>query len=69
MVATNARRGIAAVIAPPPGHWVGDGFAVRTMLSYAEDPQDYSPFILLDYGAPRTFAPTKCWRSTATSTR
>jgi redox-sensitive bicupin YhaK (pirin superfamily) len=43
---------------PPAGHWVGDGFAVKTYFSYAEDAQALSPFLLLDYGPPRAFAPT-----------
>ncbi|MBL8756184.1 MAG: pirin family protein [Planctomycetes bacterium] len=36
-------------------HWVGDGFPVRTFFSYAE-PLPFSPFLLLDYAAPNTFA-------------
>jgi len=54
-----ARRAIEEVIAPPPGHWVGDGFPVRTMLSYDQNPESFSPFLLLDYAAPRSFNPTK----------
>ncbi len=53
-----ARREIDVVEAPPPGHWVGDGFAVRTLLSYDGDAAAVSPFLLLDYAAPREFAPT-----------
>jgi redox-sensitive bicupin YhaK (pirin superfamily) len=51
-------RRIEEVRAPPPGHWVGDGFPVRTMLSYATDAATASPFLLLDYAAPRAFRPT-----------
>ncbi len=36
-------------------HWVGDGFAVRTLLSYPELGQAISPFLLLDYAAPMEF--------------
>jgi redox-sensitive bicupin YhaK (pirin superfamily) len=37
------------------GHWVGDGFPVRSMLS----PDDnLSPFLLLDYAGPAAFTPT-----------
>ncbi|MFY9342348.1 MAG: pirin family protein [Planctomycetota bacterium] len=43
---------------PAPPHWVGDGFPVRTFLSYAE-PEPFSPFLLLDYAAPSQFAPAK----------
>jgi redox-sensitive bicupin YhaK (pirin superfamily) len=42
--------------APEP-HWVGDGFPVRTFLSYDEIPQPLSPFLLLDYAAPWTVPP------------
>lgn len=40
----------------PPGHWVGDGFPVRTMFSY--DDLEISPFLLLDYAGPKEFSPT-----------
>ncbi|MFO0931230.1 MAG: pirin family protein [Planctomycetota bacterium] len=53
-----ARR-VTRVIAPPPRHWVGDGFHVRSMFSYADDPVETSPFLLLDYAAPMTFRPTR----------
>ncbi|MCC6572924.1 MAG: pirin family protein [Planctomycetes bacterium] len=40
-------------------HWVGDGFAVRSVFDYNGLGQHLSPFLLLDYGAPREFTPTK----------
>lgn len=46
----QVRRGV-------PPHWVGDGFHVRTLLSYDEAPAAVSPFLLLDHAAPRHFAP------------
>jgi redox-sensitive bicupin YhaK (pirin superfamily) len=46
----------------PPLHWVGDGFPVRTLLSYAEAPERISPFLLLDYACPRDFPPTEARR-------
>ena len=46
----------------PPMHWVGDGFPVRTLLSYAESPERISPFLLLDYACPRDFPPTDARR-------
>jgi len=46
----------------PPMHWVGDGFPVRTLLSYAEAPERISPFLLLDYACPRDFPPTEARR-------
>jgi redox-sensitive bicupin YhaK (pirin superfamily) len=40
-----------------PGHWVGDGFPVRTVMSYHEDPRATSPFLLLDHAGPHDFPP------------
>jgi redox-sensitive bicupin YhaK (pirin superfamily) len=40
----------------PQGHWVGDGFPVRTIFTY-DDPQ-VSPFLLLDYAGPAVFPPS-----------
>jgi redox-sensitive bicupin YhaK (pirin superfamily) len=39
----------------PPRHWVGDGFPVRSIFSYNTDAGELSPFLLLDYAAPRDF--------------
>jgi len=39
-------------------HWVGDGFPVSTLFSYDRLGQAISPFLLLDYAAPYSFAPT-----------
>lgn len=38
-------------------HWVGDGFPVRTMMSYSTQGADISPFLLLDYAGPAEFQP------------
>jgi len=40
------------------GHWVGDGFPVRSLFSYHGLGQYISPFLLLDYAGPHYFAPT-----------
>lgn len=40
-----------------PGHWVGDGFPVRSLFSYTSHPDTMSPFLLLDYAGPRQFTP------------
>ena len=40
------------------GHWVGDGFPVRSLFSYDGLGQEVSPFLLLDYAGPYEFAPT-----------
>jgi hypothetical protein len=43
----------------PAKHWVGDAFEVRSMFSYTSRSMGnaISPFLLLDYGEPNTFAP------------
>ena len=43
----------------PQGHWVGDGFPVRTMFSYDRLGRAVSPFLLLDYAGPLDFAPAE----------
>lgn len=40
------------------GHWVGDGFPVRSIFSYHDRSAEMSPFLLLDYAGPTTFPPT-----------
>jgi redox-sensitive bicupin YhaK (pirin superfamily) len=40
------------------GHWVGDGFPVRTLFSYNDDPAAFSPFLMLDCGGPTVFDAT-----------
>jgi quercetin 2,3-dioxygenase len=37
------------------GHWVGDGFPVRTIFSYRDSAEQRSPFLLLDYAGPVDF--------------
>ncbi|WP_370264102.1 pirin family protein [Limnobacter sp.] len=41
----------------PQGHWVGDGFPVRSLFSYQSHGQQLSPFLLLDHAGPAEFAP------------
>lgn len=40
------------------GHWVGDGFLVRSLFSYNTLGAHVSPFLLLDYAGPHYFEPT-----------
>src|SRR5690606_30565636 len=40
------------------GHWVGDGFPVRSLFSYHSLGARISPFLLLDYAGPYRFEPT-----------
>ena len=43
----------------PAGHWVGDGFPVRSMFSYGDADPSISPFLLLDYAGPAAFPATE----------
>jgi quercetin 2,3-dioxygenase len=38
-------------------HWVGDGFPVRSMMSYNTQGAEISPFLLLDHAGPAEFPP------------
>ena len=49
---------VVAVHASPAGHWVGDGFPVRSLFSYHTLGAELSPFLLLDYAGPAEFAPS-----------
>ena len=40
------------------GHWVGDGFPVRTLFFYQDLGKQMSPFLMLDYAGPVEFPPT-----------
>ena len=44
------------------GHWVGDGFPVRSLFSYDALGAQVSPFLLLDYAGPHNFEPTAARR-------
>jgi redox-sensitive bicupin YhaK (pirin superfamily) len=46
----NVRRNV-------PAHWVGDGFPVRSLISYQEGAETIDPFLLLDYAGPAEFPP------------
>jgi redox-sensitive bicupin YhaK (pirin superfamily) len=45
---------VAEIRKAPGGHWVGDGFPVRTIFGY-DNAQAVSPFLLLDYAGPLDF--------------
>ena len=47
------------IVKPPPKHWVGNGFHVHSMFSYDDNPELISPFLLLDFMAPATYAPSQ----------
>ena len=51
-------RKVLAVHEAAPPHWVGDGFPVRSIFSYdGLGREALSPFLMLDYAAPRHFDP------------
>jgi quercetin 2,3-dioxygenase len=56
--AIPALKPVSAVHKPPEGHWVGDGFPVRTIFSY-DNAAPVSPFLLMDYAGPYEFPPAE----------
>jgi redox-sensitive bicupin YhaK (pirin superfamily) len=55
--ATGA-RGVEGVFQSTEFHWVGNGFHVSTYFPGPELPAErVSPFVLMDYGPPKEFAP------------
>jgi quercetin 2,3-dioxygenase len=51
------KKALLGVYPSPKGHWVGDGFPVRSLFTYDDLGQHLSPFLLLDYAGPAQFAP------------
>ncbi len=51
------KKAVIGVYPSPKGHWVGDGFPVRSLFTYDNLGQHLSPFLLLDYAGPAEFAP------------
>ena len=52
-------RQVTRTLAAPRPHWVGDGFPVHSLLSYAEHGDQISPFLLLDHAGPHEFPAAK----------
>lgn len=52
------QKKIQGIYKAPQGHWVGDGFPVRSLFSYHSKGQQISPFLLLDHAGPATFEPS-----------
>ncbi|MDR5866279.1 pirin family protein [Halomonas koreensis] len=51
---------IQAVYGAPHGHWVGDGFPVRSLFTYDRMGAEHiSPFLMLDHAGPHTFKPAR----------
>lgn len=51
-------RKIISKSTAPSGHWVGDGFPVRSLFSHMSGSNDNTPFLMLDYAGPLGFEPT-----------
>jgi redox-sensitive bicupin YhaK (pirin superfamily) len=51
----DVKKAVLGVHPGPKGHWVGDGFPVRSLFSYDKLGQQLSPFLLLDYAGPAKF--------------
>ncbi len=50
-------RQIIETTTAPRGHWVGDGFPVRSLFSHMSGNNANTPFLMLDYGGPYDFTP------------
>lgn len=48
---------VRGIYSNPRGHWVGDGFPVRSLFDYQGLGKQLSPFLLLDYAGPAEFSP------------
>lgn len=57
-MAMGSQKQLHSIRPQAPGHWVGDGFPVRTLFSYADAGAPVSPFLLLDHAGPVEFPPT-----------
>ncbi len=51
-------KSVIEILRSSGGHWVGDGFPVRSLFSYNGDTRAISPFLLLDYAGPHMFDPS-----------
>lgn len=49
------QKRIQGIYQAPQGHWVGDGFPVRSLFAYSTKGQQISPFLLLDHAGPAQF--------------
>ena len=54
----TAMKTLVDIFRNQAGHWVGDGFPVRSLFSYHDDTKAISPFLLFDYAGPYLFEPS-----------
>jgi quercetin 2,3-dioxygenase len=57
LVKGQIMKTVSGIYSNPHGHWVGDGFPVRSLFDYQGLGKQLSPFLLLDYAGPAEFAP------------
>ena len=57
---------ILGIHSAPSGHWVGDGFPVRSLFNYQSDGAQMSPFLLLDHAGPHDFPAAQAPRGVGT---
>lgn len=50
-------RDVISTATAGSGHWVGDGFPVRSLFSHMGGGQGHDPFLMLDYAGPHHFEP------------
>jgi len=50
-------RHISSITKGGSGHWVGDGFPVRSLFSHMGGADSHDPFLMLDYAGPHHFDP------------
>jgi len=59
-IAIMVSKKVVSTHKPHAPHMVGDGLPVRNMFSYRDlGKKELSPFLMLDYGSPSQFPPTK----------
>jgi hypothetical protein len=56
-LAEDTMKTIKKIKSAPGGHWVGDGFPVRSLFSYQGDTAEISPFLMFDFAGPYHFDP------------
>ncbi len=54
---TTTAKTVVEIKTAPLQHWVGNGFKVHGMFNYNDNAALFSPFLLMDYGAPTQFEP------------
>lgn len=55
---TSTMKTLKQVLPVTRPHWVGDGFNVYPLFNHLAFTQEVSPFLMLDYAAPKLFQPT-----------